>query len=122
MKFMGAAFIASLVLIAPTYASSSAPETLGKWCDRVGNIRMYIVILKRSEADQFAERIFTDGSSDILPLSAVGPNRFVQVDSDIGDGYHISATGDLELFDDEGHIRTASSLPEGATASDCLHN
>ncbi|MCC5969708.1 MAG: hypothetical protein JJU15_07145 [Pararhodobacter sp.] len=117
-------FIAVIAVFAIFLAFGEQPaeaSSIGTWCDQEGSYRAAIHLVRQGPTNVVAETLYFDGSSGRVSMRVIASNRFIDPESDFGDGFFISASGALELFDNDGHIRTARRLPQGATASDCLN-
>lgn len=97
---------------------ASADETLGTWCWKMApannSMNAEITLKKTSSGEYVMERTFYDGSRQTLGLRVVGTNRFVQKDSDFGDGVQIRADGALQMFDSDGALDRAQRTSAGS--------
>lgn len=105
-------------------SGASDDVVLGRWCDRMvpSMPRMNAVLeIKISDLDGvIIESSFRDGSSLRRVLEERGNEVYADPDSASGDRYRIvSSTGDLQLIDDDGLIRTARRLENVPRAGEC---
>lgn len=109
----------------PPTTAPMGPRTVGRWCDTMvpGNtkIRSEITITSTSGGSKAATVRFPDGSQKARQLSELSGGRLLVVDSNTGDQYRISeGSGDLELSDRDGYIRSARRLENSPRPGDCL--
>jgi hypothetical protein len=107
-----------------TLSGASDDVVIGRWCDRMvpGMPRMNAVLeIKISELEGvIIDSSFQDGSSLRRVLEERGNEIYADPDSASGDRYRIvSSTGDLQLLDDDGLIRTARRLENVPRAGEC---
>lgn len=106
----------ALVLAALGAAPAMSAEiTIGRWCDRMlpnmpqQNRTIEIVISESHSA--VARNSFADGSMNEQMLEELGGDLYAVSDSPSGDRYRVVASsGDLQLLDVDGIIRTARRL------------
>lgn len=124
IKKTGAASLAlAFVLfgLAPTLAQPDI--VIGRWCDRpIPNMRVadsVITIVVRGKAATI-KREFSDRKSKPSTKRVAERGGEVYM-TPSGDGYRIvSSSGDLQLFDGNGIIRTARRLENTPSPGDCL--
>lgn len=107
----------AVAISAPALADDTV---LGRWCDHpIPNMATMdnVITLSRMSGRPTGRQEFRTSSLD-LELVETTENVFQQVDS--RDGFRIAADGNLELFDEEGPIRTATRLGSAAGLEDCL--
>ncbi len=118
------AFVAAIVSVVALPASA-ADITLGRWCDKVNAFipqadRVLTILIKDNGA-VVAHSLFRDGSSGERALIEQRGDIFRVEDSPNGDSYRIVAsTGDLQIFDRDGLIRSATRLENIVQQGDCL--
>lgn len=108
--------IVAISLLALSSPAAEA-ETLGRWCDQpVPNAAMAagkdaVITIFIEDGLARATFEFADGSVWTPELVERGKGAFDVVGSPSGDGYRVnSMTGDLDLVDDIGFIRSAFRL------------
>lgn len=109
----------------PPEAAPTGPRTIGRWCDEMvpGNskFRSEITITSTAGGSKTATVRFSDGSQKARQLSELSGGRLLVVGSNTGDQYRISeGSGDLELSDRDGYIRSARRLGNTPRPGDCL--
>lgn len=109
----------------PPETAPTAPRTIGRWCDEMvpGNakFRSEITITSSTVGSKAATVRFSDGSQKARQLSELSGGRLLVVGSNTGDQYRISeGSGDLELSDRDGYIRSARRLESSPRSGDCL--
>jgi len=91
-------------------------QILGQWLHERGPLS-YKVIIYKGEGKFFIVKIFSDGSSGTDELIEIQPSpvgrRFREdEESYYGDHYIIDKNGDLQIWDNQGHIRTAYKIAD----------
>ena len=112
----------SITLLTPK--PSHSETIIGRWCDRMvpGMRRFYriMTIVKTDSGQIVLKSRFGDGSSSTNRLQRVGSGSYAKADSGFGDRYRTSANGDLNLYDNEGFIRTATRLDDTPKSGECF--
>jgi hypothetical protein len=114
----------ALALLATGLSSGLAlasEVTIGRWCDQMalGKREMAIRVTDQGQAVAFSR--FYGGSTLSAPLAENAGNIFAVIDSPSGDQYRVvPATGDLQLIDNDGLIRTATRLENEPQPGECL--
>ena len=121
---MNRRFRAMALCLALVPSTGVASETMiGRWCDvvlRSANITQTIEFVIVADGALLMRRAFSDGSSDEVPLEELGGEVYAEVDADFGERYRIvGSSGELQLLDDDGLIRTARRLENTPRAGDC---
>jgi hypothetical protein len=114
------------LIISACFAFASlarAETTIGRWCDRaVPSAPTYnriIAIVATDDGQVELRATFADGSSNTERLEEVG-EIYEKTNSASGDRYRIvGTTGNLQLIDNDGLIRTATRLENVPTAGEC---
>jgi len=110
------------MLLAPLAAGETV---IGRWCDRMlPHLPQYNgvleIVIPDSGSAVMRER-YGDGSSRVLELREKPGSVYEAVGAKFGDRYRIvPATGDLQLIDNEGLIRSASRLGNTPQPRECL--
>ncbi|ANL28656.1 hypothetical protein AMC90_CH02857 [Rhizobium phaseoli] len=120
-KIIVTGFVLADLIAAP---AMPAEITIGRWCDRMlpsipeYNRMIEIVI---SEANTpIARNSFADGSTNEQMLEELGGDLYAVSDSPSGDRYRVVASsGDLQLLDEDGVIRTARRLENTPRDGEC---
>lgn len=104
--------------------AASAETVLGRWCDRMlPNQPKYNGIITILVTDGGSVQAFVkygDGSSRKGTLREDGGNIYSKLGSATGDRYRIvPSTGNLQLIDNDGLIRTATRLENKAQPGEC---
>lgn len=114
-----------LATLGLTYIPSAQADTLlGRWCDKALPSRpeyngIYSIIIS-SEGTPFLVAAYGDGSKGEDKLREVPGQIFEKIGSAFGDKYRIvPSTGDLQLMDKDGLIRTAKRLENSPQPGEC---
>ncbi len=112
-------------LASATYEAHAADTVVGRWCDLMvpGNSRFKreITIVATSNTGLIARTRLFDGSGRTLKLKEFGAGIMAVSGSTAGDKFRISAgSGELQLLDNDGYIRSARRLENRPVAGDCL--
>ena len=75
--------------------------------------------IRRSAGQLSLKQINHDGSQTNADLTETGEGRFADPGSETGDHFQITATGDLDVLDNDGLIATASKLSSSSTPDEC---
>ncbi|MGY6661998.1 MAG: hypothetical protein ACXIVO_06725 [Glycocaulis sp.] len=115
---------AVVAAVGMTLSGASDDVVIGRWCDRmVPNMPRMNAILEIKVSDRdgvIIDNSFQDGSSRRRVLEERGNEIYADTDSVNGDRYRIvSSTGDLQLIDNDGLIRTARRLENVPRAGEC---
>lgn len=118
------AFRAIVFFVAFTPTTSLASEvTIGRWCDVLipgGTLTQLIEFIITTDGSITFRRTFSDGSGGTSDLEELGNETYAEVDASFGEKYRIvAASGDLQLLDDDGLIRTARRLENSPRAGEC---
>lgn len=108
----------------PRLVQLAGNTIFGRWCDVMvpGNdkFRREITIIAASHGLVARTRLF-DGSRQTLHLRERSSGILEVVGSGAGDKYRVSGgTGDLQLLDNDGLIRTATRLENTPQSGDCI--
>lgn len=114
-----------LVLFGGIISSPAIGETVvGRWCDKMVpnapdfNGTMSLVITDDGTPEMRTK--FNDGSNRTVPLSEEGNEVYKEIGSRFGDGFRIvPSTGNLQLLDNDGLIRTAKRLENTPRKGEC---
>ena len=103
----------AIIVFVPQFACGET--TIGRWCDRmVPNMPKFnhtMTIVAMNDGKVVLRSNFGDGSSTTSQLREVGGDIYEQVGGSAGDKFRIvPSTGDLQLLDNDGLIRTAKRL------------
>ncbi|WP_294924186.1 hypothetical protein [uncultured Paracoccus sp.] len=97
--------------------------TIGRWCDAFApsvNITQTIEFVTSSNKSLTIRRSFSDGSGSETVLEELGNETYAEADASFGEKYRIvPSTGDLQLLDDDGLIRTAKRLENAPQEGEC---
>lgn len=98
--------------------------TLGRWCDKaipsMPSIWSTITITVQADGSVAATVNYRDGSVGDRVLTETGGGVMMVEGSGSGDRYRIvPSTGDLQLLDNDGLIRTAQRLENTPQAGEC---
>ena len=103
---------------------AKADTTLGRWCDRMlpnvprANRRMTLTV--KNDGMVVLHSHFGDGSKGEEKLRELGGDIYAVVDSRWGDKYRIAlSSGELQILDNDGLIRTAKRLENKPTPGEC---
>ncbi len=116
----------TVVVLAALIAAPAMPAeiTIGRWCDRMlPNMPQYnrtieIVIFERHSP--IARNSFADGSTYEQMLEELGGDLYAVSDSPSRDKYRVVASsGDLQLLDEDGIIRSARRLENTPLDGEC---
>ncbi|MGR9076303.1 hypothetical protein ACU8M5_08970 [Rhizobium leguminosarum] len=114
------------LVLAALIASPAMPAeiTIGRWCDRMlPSTPQYnrIIEIVISEAHTpIARNSFADGSTSEQMLEELGDDLYGVSDSPSGDRYRlVASSGDLQLLDEDGVIRTAHRLENTPRDGEC---
>lgn len=125
IKAINFALIAFVIAIGSSFEFAAADTVLGRWCDRMVpsidklNAELKIVVTDSGETQLHSK--FGDGSSGVSKLREKGAGIFEQVGSSSGDKYRVvPTTGELQLLDNDGYIRSAKRLENSPQKGDCL--
>lgn len=117
--------IALIAFMSSVASQATASEiVVGRWCDRMlpnmPDFNRIIEIVINEDDEVIMRNDFADGSSGQDKLEEVSGSRYVKIDSPSGDNYRIvSSSGDLQLLDEDGLIRTATRLENKASSGEC---
>ena len=105
--------------------TASAEITVGRWCDQLlpnnPKFKAELSIVVEDNGDVVLRSKHADGSSGSDPLDELGNDIYANADSPHGEKYRIvPKTGELQLIDNDGLIRTANRLENDAVSGDCL--
>ena len=103
---------------------STQEYIIGRWCDRrLASTEEYsnLIEIVGGEAGSVVQRsTFADGASTQSVLEEVGDGVFLVAGSSSGERYRIVPnTGDLQILDNDGVIRTASRIKSSDSNSSC---
>lgn len=109
-----------------TSGPATAETVLGRWCDHMipdsDSMNRLIVIRVGGEGGTIVHSEFFDGSVADQPLMEETGNIFAVQDSPSQDRYRVvPSTGDLQLLDADGLIRTARRMENSGPISECPH-
>ncbi|MGO7306905.1 hypothetical protein ACCS91_23740 [Rhizobium ruizarguesonis] len=117
---------ATVLVAAALIATPAMPSeiTLGRWCDRMlPNLPRYnrtIEIVISEAHTPIARNSFADGSTNEQILEELGGDLYAVSESPSGDRYRVVASsGDLQLLDGDGIIRTAGRLENTLRDGEC---
>jgi hypothetical protein len=116
MKFVIAALFAGLSI------EAVADElVIGRWCDRMAPGLSAIMQISADNSGSVGMRVsYSDGSGAEFALDELGAEVYAEPDNSWGERYRIvPATGELQLLDDDGLIRTASRLENTPRDGEC---
>ncbi|MFN4098184.1 MAG: hypothetical protein ACK4GT_00270 [Pararhodobacter sp.] len=112
--------LCAAIILAAVFCGPGQAESLGRWCSQPeGTFFGMDAAIRIDVAGQgraIASYEFPTSTTE-RELRMVGRTLF-DVEDDV-DGYRILDTGDLELFDDMGVIRTAFRMDKGTPAEEC---
>ncbi len=114
-----------MLFIAPSTLNAEEKNILGRWCDQmVPNSnkfnRVITILLSKKGIPQVNSKYY-DGSASKRNLTDLGNGMFKLNGSKSGDKYRIVPnTGELQLLDNDGFIRTARRLETSSRSGDCL--
>ena len=96
------------------------PNQIGRWCDEEWNDGVVYEISKTDGGDILLHRRHDGDQASQTNLLQAGGGIYLNPSSEYGEYYSVVAsTGDLEMFDREGFIRTLRYLAEGETSQHC---
>lgn len=108
--------------LAPSIGAASE-VTIGRWCDAfapAANIAQTIEFVTSKNGSLIVRRSFSDGSGGESVLKELGNETYAEEDASFGEKYRIvPSTGDLQLLDDDGLIRTARRLENAPQEGEC---
>jgi|GEM_PF-3073862 len=118
----------SAILIVPVFLMAAgvaqAETTIGRWCSKTipnmpkYNQTMEIVALDNGKVELRSK--FGDGSSGTHELQEAAGRIYKRVGSGSGDKYRVVPnTGNLQLIDNDGLIRTATRLENSPQKGEC---
>jgi hypothetical protein len=109
------------VAVAPIANQTTAEGLIGRWCYRpTPAIFTGIYTLARGDDGNVTLiEAYSDGSEDSKPVTAIGPNKYLDESSEFGDGVEILHGGELQLFNSEHPFSMASRLPDEPTKGEC---
>ncbi len=115
----------TLLLAVVSFPAHAEPLTIGRWCDRtVPNIRDFdrVITIRLSEQGKLESYSqFADGSELVQELEEMSGSVFSIRESAYGDKYRVSGnSGELQLLDNDGLIRTAARLENVPEPSDYI--
>lgn len=115
------ALILTELISGPALASE---VVVGRWCDQmIPNMPQYnytIEIVIAPDGSILIRNNFADGSTSQGMLNELGSNLFADPDSPSGDKYRIvPSSGELQLLDEDGFIRTAQRLENTPREGEC---
>jgi len=104
--------------------NSVTDTVLGRWCDTMvpGNrkYRREIKIVVTNSGAIARTKLF-DGSRRSMNLSELSGGVFTVIGSSSGDAFRISGgSGELQLLDRDGYIRSARRLENNSAGGDCV--
>ena len=114
------------MLAAMVFAQTAAAETvLGRWCDhRVPSMPQYNGVIELVSTDAGvlqAHYRFADGSELTEQIRKKSKTTYEVIESATQDQYRVvPGTGDLQLIDQDGIIRTAKRLRSSHEAASCI--
>ena len=114
------------MLAAMVFAQTAVAETvLGRWCDhRVPSMPRYNGIIELVSTDAGvlqAYSRFADGSELTEQIRKKSKTTYEVIESATQDQYRVvPGTGDLQLIDQDGIIRTAKRLRSSHEAASCI--
>ena len=122
-KHFGVKLMVACLVSLPTIVD--AQTILGRWCDQMmpnsQSMNRVITIEARDDGSTYVVSKFFDGSALEQQVSEQGGGIFAVIESDFGDRYRVvNATGELQLIDDDGLIRTAPRLENVPQPNDCI--
>lgn len=103
---------------------ASAETVIGRWCDKqIPTMPQYnnVMTIYVSGLGRVMMRSnYNDGSSSVHELREMGGGVYAHIDSRSGDKYRIvGSSGELQLLDNDGIIRTASRLENTPQRGEC---
>lgn len=114
--------IAFSLALTPSFSIASEVN-IGRWCDAFSpsvGITQTIEFVISSNRTFFIRRSFSDGSDDEAVLEELGNDTYAEENTSFGEKYRIvPATGDLQLLDNDGLIRTARRLENAYQEDEC---
>ncbi|MHA7873167.1 MAG: hypothetical protein ACX939_12525 [Hyphococcus sp.] len=115
----------SLVVLMVASPAAYAETIVGRWCDQMipnnPKFRAELSIVIKDNGDVVMRSKYADGSGGTYPLNEIGNDMYEQQNSRHGDKYRIvRSTGELQLLDNDGLIRTAKRLENTPHRGDCL--
>ncbi len=117
--------ITLILFLAPSTLIAEKRNILGRWCDQMipnsNKFNRIITIYLSKDGIPWASSKFYDGSAGKRKLADLGKGMFKVIGSSVGDKYRIVPnTGELQLLDNDGFIRTAKRLETSSRPRDCL--
>jgi hypothetical protein len=117
--------VAVVLLVILAHAPAYGETLVGRWCDAMipgmPKFNRLIVININDTGVVEVNSKFEDGSSNTSKLKEISGGIFKQIGSKTGDKYRVvPGSGELQLLDNDGLIRTARRLEAKAKARDCL--
>jgi len=114
-----------MLFIAPSTLNAEEKNIFGRWCDQMvpnsNKFNRVITILLSKQGIPWANSKFYDGSGNKKKLTDLGNGMFKVNGSKSGDKLRIVPnTGELQLLDNDGFIRTARRLETSSRSGDCL--
>jgi hypothetical protein len=99
-------------------------DVIGRWCDEmIKNLPNYNYVISIAGIEEpHVIFDFADGSVKIDPLEIRNPDKpniYSMIESLSGEKFEINTTGSLDISDDKGPIRTASTLEEATKNGTC---
>ena len=97
---------------------------IGRWCDRMApampKLNRIVTIRINDAGTAELHSAFGDGSEATSPLDEISGGTFRVRDSSHGDTYRIvQSSGEIQLLDKDGFIRSASRLENVPTPGEC---
>lgn len=114
-------FLGAVALMGLSAGPAAAGDlVLGRWCDATMSYRGIIEIVITETGEATARYRYGDGSEHERRLIERGQAVYEEVDSPFGDKYRIvPVSGELQLLDREGYIRSARRLQAKPTKGEC---
>lgn len=121
MKNLRAVLISSTISVGVIAQSAASEITIGRWCDTLFPGMVGILELNIGDGGAiFLSRAFSDGSGSTNQMEELGNDVYAEPDSAWGEKYRIvPSTGELQLIDDDGLIRTARRLENQSYDGEC---